>query len=443
MSLFSKEAGALLTWFGVLFFFGLVLANPLLLHASFITIFIYLIGTSIPIPKVECKKKGIPLSAQIGEILEVQITCKITGGIGSAIVYDELPKHFELVEGSNYKVIAKKFGDVDLTFSYKARCTKRGNYFISGVRWEARHILGLKAPQRGSSAGSKSAVHPPLPYLSKIRTPQITAYAIQPAESRAKVGVTSTDFREIRGYAYGDPFKSINWKASARFSSRGTFNPLVNEYEREGRHSIWIFLDAHPEMSVGTSIENIFEYATRAALITAFYFLKKGFRLGMYVYNDLGKTFYPDAGKKPFIKISSEMLDVNPTGTRFRVYWEEGLTKALEKNRKYILSLSPFIIIFTHVTSNRSDELLSGLETIWKFRKRKEGIKSLVVNVLPYSLIPKVNELEVFAARILETRDKIIARNAEKLGAKLMNWDPREENFGAKLVDFLRMGKPI
>jgi uncharacterized protein (DUF58 family) len=251
----------------------------------------------------------------------------------------------------------------------------------------------------------------------------------------------STDFKEIRSYVYGDPFKSINWKASARFSSRGTFSPLVNEYEREGRHSLWIFLDAHPEMNVGTSVENIFEYATQATLITAFYFLKRGYRLGMYVYNDLGKTFYPDAGKKPFIKISTEMLEVNPTGIRFRVYWEEGLTKALEKNRKHILSLSPFIIIITHVTPDRSDELLSGLEMILKFRKRKEGIKSLIVNVLPYSFIPKVNELEVFTARILETRDKMIAQNAESLGAKVMNWDPREENFGVKLVNFLRMGE--
>jgi uncharacterized protein (DUF58 family) len=424
-----------------MFFFGLLLANSLLLYASFIPIFIYMIGVSIPIPKVECRKQGIPSSALIGEILDVQVACRIIGGLGLAIVYDELPRQFELVEGSNYKVITKGFHNKELTFSYKARCTKRGNYFISGVRWEARHILGLKAPQRGSSVESKLAVHPRLPYLSRIRTTRIAAYTTQPMESRAKIGVTSTDFKEIRNYVYGDPFKTINWKASVRLAVRGTFNPLVNEYEHEGRQSVWIFLDAHPEMNIGTSVENVFEYATQAAMIIAFYFLKKGFRLGMYVYNDLGKTFYPDAGKKPFIKISKEMLEVNPTGTRFRVYWQEGLSKALEKNRKYLISLSPFIVIITHVTPSRVDDLLSALEMIWKFRKSREEIRSLIVNVLPYGLIPKVNELEVFSAKILETRDKVIAQNARNIGARVLNWNPREENFGVKLVEFLRMSE--
>ena len=73
MSLLTKEASGLLTWFGVLFFFGLILANSLMLYVSLIPIFLYLIGVSIPIPKVEIQKQSFPGSAWIGEVLEVQI----------------------------------------------------------------------------------------------------------------------------------------------------------------------------------------------------------------------------------------------------------------------------------------------------------------------------------------------------------------------------------
>lgn len=439
MSLLTKEASGLLTWFGILFFSSLVLANSLLLCTSLIPILIYLVGVSISLPEVESQKQGPPSSIRVGGTGEVRINGRIGSGLGSVIVYDELPKHFELVEGSNYKAVTKGFGEKTFAFSYKVRCTKRGNYNISGVQWESRHFLGLRAPKRGSSSESKQlTVRPSLPDISRIRTLRSIAYTAQPMESIAKVGPLSTDFKEIRDYVHGDPFKIINWKASARAAARGFFNPLVNEYEREGRQTVWIFLDAHPDLNIGTSVENAFEYAIQAANGIAHYFLNRGFRLGMYVYNDLGKTFYPETGKKQFIKISKEMLELNPTGIGLRVYWQEGLSKALRRNMKYLITLSPLIVIVTHVTPSRFGDLSSGIEEIWKFRRKREGLKTIIINVLPYGLIPKVDELEVFSARMLEVRSMALCQNARKLGAKVIDWNPREEALGVKLVNFFK-----
>lgn len=435
MILVTKEASDLLTWFGLLFFSGLILANSLLLYASLIPVFIYLVGVSIRPPEVECRKQGLPSSTWVGGTVEVQIAGKIGSGFGSVIIYDELPKHFDLIDGSNYKVVSKGFGEKTFAFSYKVRCTKRGNYYIRGVRWKSRHFLGIRGPKRGSSAASEwLAVRPSMPYISRIRTLRSVAYKSQPKESIAKIGPLSTDFKEIRDYVHGDPFKSINWKASARVAARGFFKPLVNEYEREGRETVWIFLDAHPDMNIGTSVENAFEFATQAANSIAHYFLNRGFRLGIYVYNDLGKTFYPDTGKRQFIKISKELLELNPTGIRLRVYWEEGLSKALQRNRNYLITFSPLIVIVTHVTPSRFDDLSSGLEEIWSFRRKREWIKAVIVNVLPYSLIPKVNELEVFSAKTLEVTSKNLCQKARKMGAKVIDWNPKEEALGVKLA---------
>jgi hypothetical protein len=61
-------------------------------------------------------------------------------------------------------------------------------------------------------------------------------------------------------------------------------------------------------------------------------------------------------------------------------------------------------------------------------------MKTVIVNVLPYSLIPKVNELEVFSAEILEVTSKTMCQNVRKMGAKVIDWNPKEETLGVKLA---------
>lgn len=440
MTTLSKEASQLLTWFTVLFLFGLFLANPAMLYASLIPIFIYLVGVSTPLPKVEVKRIGLTGSAWVGETKEIRVMGQIKGGIGTVIIYDDLPKHFELVEGSNYKVFWKGFREKTFCFSYQVRCTKRGNYYFRGVDWESRHVLGLRVPKRGSSEElSQLTVRPKVFTFRRLRILQNRAYVMYPMESVIKVGPRSTDFREIRDYFPGDPFKVINWKASARFWARGKVNPLVNEYEREGKQSVWIFLDAHPEMSIGTFVENSFEHAIKVAGGVAYHFLTRGFRLGMYVYNDLGRMFYPDTGKKQFYRIFEELLKLKPLGVGVRVYWEEGISKAVEKNRKYLITLSPHIVIITHVTPHRIKDLSYGLKRILSYRGKTRRAKTIVVNVLPYDLIPKTNEMEVFAANMLEARSKGLSSYLRRTGARVLDWNPRDDNLGMKLMNFMKL----
>ena len=56
------------------------------------------------------------------------------------------------------------------------------------------------------------------------------------------MGMTTQEFKEIRQYYSGDPFKSINWKVTSRNLLRGNIWPVVNEFEKEGK-TVWIFLD--------------------------------------------------------------------------------------------------------------------------------------------------------------------------------------------------------
>lgn len=429
-----------MTCFAVLFLFGLFLANPAMLYASLIPIFIYLVGVSTPLPKVEVKRIGFTDSAWVGETKEIQVMGQINGGIGTVIIYDHLPEHFELVEGSNYKAFWKGFREKTFCFSYQVRCTKRGNYYFGGVDWESRQVLGLRVPRRGSSKeSSQLTVRPKVFTFRRLRILQNRAYVMYPMESVIKVGPRSTDFREIRDYLPGDPLKVINWKASAKVWARGKISPLVNEYEREGKQSVWIFLDAHPEMSIGTYVENSFEHAIRVAAGVAYHFLIRGFRLGMYVYNDLGMRFYPDTSKKQFYRIFEQLLKLKPLGVGVHVYWEEALSKAVERNRKYLITLSPHVVIITHVTPHKMKDLSHGLKRILSYRGKTRKGKTIVVNVLPYDLIPKTNEMEVFAADMLEARSKGLSSHLRRTGARVLDWNPRDDTLGTKLMNYMKL----
>ena len=164
----AKETSLLLTGFTIIFFSGFLLANSILICASFIPLFIYSIGVFIAPPKVLVKRISLPSSARLGEILEVKIAGKITGGLGAVVICDEVPEPFQLVEGSNYKAISKELKEKAFSFSYKIRCTKCGNYWLR-IGWETRHVLGLTQAQVSIVDARILRVFPTLAKIRKMK----------------------------------------------------------------------------------------------------------------------------------------------------------------------------------------------------------------------------------------------------------------------------------
>jgi uncharacterized protein (DUF58 family) len=435
-----SEVKGYLMLFAILFILGLFLTSRVLLIISFFPLFIYLLGLSLPSPKIKAKRTYSKSSATIGETIDIQATGMITGSIGTIIFYEKLPEPFELVDGSNYKVVWKGFGTKKFGFSYKARCTKRGDYYFKGVEWEFRPLLGLKQPIKGVvGEPNKLTVSPRIFDGRKIRIFHKFSLVSTPLKGIAKLGTMSTDFREIRQYTPGDPFKLINWKATAKTSTGIKNFPLINEYEREGKACVWIFLDAHKHMRFGTSIENAFEHGIEAAINLINLFLNKGFLLGMYVYNDLEQKFYPDVGKQQYIRIAKQLLKLYSIESDLQIYAVEGLSEAIGKNRKLLTSLSPLVIVITHLTQNNIKEIIQGIKKISGYTRRKYWAKTLIINVLPYDLIPKRNRFEELSAQILEAKSKSLSEQLRMLRAVVLDWNPRKENFGSLLIKHLRL----
>lgn len=434
----AKERNLLLTWFTLTLFSGFLLANSILICVSFIPLFMYFIGAIISPPEVQTKKTGSPSSARLGEIIEVKIVGKITGGPGAVAICDEVPEPFELVEGSNYQVVSKEFKEKTFGFSYKIRSTRCGDYWL-GTGRTTRHILGLTLRQVSMDEARQLRVFPTLPKIRKMELPMRTTQRMHSSGSITKIGPFSTDFKEIRDYYYGDPFKIVNWKASAKAAGWGKLYPLVNEYEREGRSSIWLFLDADPALGVGTSIENAFEFGVRATYNISYYFLNKGYSLGMYIYNHRGERLHFDTGKKHFFKIAEYLLRLTPPKAGLQVFWNEDFSKAVERNRRYLVNRSPGIIIITHVTMRNWNDLMNGFRKLLVYKRRRRRPNILLINILPYTMIPKVNKWEPFAAEMLDTTSRSFSNRLRNLGLTVLDWDPTKESIENTLSATIRL----
>ena len=310
------------------------------------------------------------------------------------------------------------------------RCVKRGHYSLPPVDWEARHALGVTQVNLGRSGEPiELLVQPRILNLKRIRGIAGIAVSPFPVIDMARIGVATTDFREIRNYVQGDPVKNINWKSTARKAAGGEVRPLVNEYEVEGKKAVWIFLDAASYLDVGTTIENAFEYCLEAANGVAYYFTDRGYRVGMYVYNDGDRLIYPDSGKKQFLRISRELLSLTTSEQAGE------FPRAVEACRRYLLGYNPLCIVITRLDSSGDSSIVEGITKLRRLRGRKRRkIPVIVINVPGYHLVPRHDTYDDNAALFLKLESRPLAMQVRRLGASLLEWNPKKENFSTALM---------
>ena len=417
-------------------FFGLLLAglffgNMVVLVMSLVPLSLLLAGLLTEPPRhINIRAGEIKSLIWLGDVVEISREVTVSDGFGIVTLFQELPPHFSLVEGNNLQVSWKSWGPRTFTFAFKVRCAKRGHYVLPPVKWEARHALSLTQTHHGTLGEPvELLVQPRILNLRRIRGVAGIATSPFPVIDIAKIGVATTDFREIRDYVRGDPVKNINWKATARQAAQGKLWPLVNEYEVEGKKSVWIFLDAASYLEVGTDIENSFEYCLEAANGVVYYFTDRGYRVGMYIYNDGDRLFYPDTGKKQFLRISRELINLNTT-PRF-----DELPKAIEKCRRYLLGYNPLCIIVTRLDTRYNDDVVRGVTKLHLLRgRRRRKLPVMVISVAGYNIIPRLNEYDDNSALMLQLQTRPQTLQLRRLGASLLEWNPRRENFSTALL---------
>ena len=454
---------------------GMFLGNLILITLGIAPILFLSIAVLIGQPTVtKVERIGKDIKINVDEKISDSLEVNIEGGPGIVTVSDTLPISFALEEGNNFKATWKGLRDKKIEMSYTALCAKRGYFDVRQVNYEVRHPLQVNANLLGVLNAKRAIIVQPHPlFVRKIRNHKSVSRIPMPMDAKFRFGIPTTDFKEIRDYESGDNYRNINWKASAKHLSRSNPRFLVNDYEKEGKKVVWIFLDSATHMALGTTVSNTLEYAIRAALGFSNFYLERDCRVGFCVYNhdasqwegpfenrskqplDLElpginqiepeinvtdkdkialskpksstRVLYPDSGKRQQYKITREMLYVEVK------YSNESLKEAIHSCRRYIVGTQPLFIVISMIEAARIQGLLDGITELHKYMTRGGGRPNVILfNVQGYNVAAQSDE-EKIAAGFLTYRTKPYYDFLRGMGVTVLNWDPIEESFARAL----------
>lgn len=415
---------------------GVFFANTIVIMLSFIPFIFSVVGILLKPPsKITVERSCGKDRVFTGDTIEICLDLEIHDGIGIVEITEILPRHFELTEGSNYIVLWKGIGVKRYRMTYKIKCTTSGTYYIGNTAIKVSHSIYGHVHSAMERNPKVIEVSPRVFDTTKAKSISNFSKIPLPAGNVSNFGVSTLEFKEIRQYCYGDSFKSINWKATARNLNKGRYWPIVNDYEKEGKKSIWIYLNVSTSMIMGSNIKNAFESGLEAANSLADFYLKQNTYVAFGTYNDVHEFIYPGSGQKHYIKILKTLLRCSSSigAPRKSGSKQISLKEAVISDKKYMSGSEPLFIIITRYNDRYYELLSEGIDEMAKCTSyRRSTGKIMVVNIIGYGLSAS-NDMEKLCAELMQLRDY---KNIQKLRKKTIwiDWDPSQMSFSKALI---------
>jgi uncharacterized protein (DUF58 family) len=421
----SGEAGAFL----LLLIAGLALGNTALVYISLVPFLFLVFSLAHPGPEtVRVTRTGDVSTVLTNQAISVSIVLTSAGGAGIITVADSLPEHFELAEGNNFHVYWQDGRNLPVQLSYAVRCTRRGIYDLGPAHVECfrNSWTGHRAFDSAENA-SRLIVRPESTALGKIRDPRLRSSMPMPSGASCRLGVRTTDFMQIREYSHGDPYSTINWKTTARLSAGDSSTPYVNEFEKEGRKTVMIFIDAGARMKLGSTVDNVFEHAIEAAAGIASYYLDRGMRVGVYAYH-YGEYILPDTGRKQASLITRSLIDIQIADTPNPGEDDDNcLKEAVMECSGHLSGTNPLFFIITTIDKKNTRDTVDGIRRMHRYSYNARMPQVILLDIQGYGLAA-TGDYEKAAAALLKIDDRPCVRLVKKAGALVVPFDPVTQN---------------
>lgn len=351
-------------------------------------------------------------------------------GPGLVEVHQALPDEFELVEGSNLHLLTMGFRPARVTKTFKVRAPKRGEYPLPPAAAKVVHSLGLSESPAIPVSEPLTLHVEPRPIPARIpRDMRTRAKRPFPDGDVARMGVATNDFRELREYVHGDPIRKINWKATARRIASGSGEaPLVNETEWEGKKAVWILVDGHPRLSVGTNVEDAREHAADAALSLMELYLRRGYRVGMALARSGDvPPLRPGTGESQ-VRRARELL------SRLQAAESPGLMDVLQRDAVHLHRGRPLVVLVTRFAGPDPD-LEAAMRRLGAMGQRsgRSIVPGLVID-LESTPEPSEDPVMRIAVEALETEALALRAQARAANLKVARWRTGREPLEAVLV---------
>lgn len=368
------------------------------------------------------------------DLVEMRLRLEIPRGPELVEVHAPLPTSWRLEEGSNLHAFTGRSGARAVRF--RARALGRGRHVLGPVVAESVDPTGVLAPRETTLTSEETVEVTSRTFASKPVRGRLKGALNLPEHEATRLGVGTSDFRELRDYHWGDPPKAINWKATARrLSSRskqgaeGPRVPLVKEFEQEGRRTVLVLLDGGPALRVGTTLETGIDHGTEAALAAARFFLGRGSRVGAATYGArVSHIAPPDAG-------TGQVFSVERALAATEMDEDETSLRALERFARHMAGTHPLLVVVTRITPDSKDDVVALAR---RLRAQRAGVPGrlplVVVDVDALPLIPQQDPAVATAAQLVTREDDAARREVQASGARIVTWRLGERDFRTALM---------
>ncbi|MEN8242339.1 MAG: DUF58 domain-containing protein [Chloroflexota bacterium] len=190
--------------------------------------------------------------------------------------------------------------------SYQVVPNKRGDFQFGDVNLRWQGPFGLIIRQGKADAQSKVKVYPNLlgirQYDLVLRRNRLQEMGLRHSRQFGE----GTEFERLREYLPDDPYRKIDWKATARKA-----RPITVEYQTDRSQNLMVLLDiGRMSQSPVDKIAKL-DYVINTALLLAYVAIGKGDKVGLMTFADeIGVYLSPQQGKGQFYRILETLYPV-------------------------------------------------------------------------------------------------------------------------------------
>lgn len=243
-----------------------------------------------------------------------------------------------------------------ITFDYGVRPLRRGDFAFGDLNLRWYGPLRLWVRQAIIPAAQAVKVYPNLHEIRKydllVRRDQLAEMGLRNIRQRGE----GTTFESLRDYTPDDPYRIINWKATAR---RG--KPISTDYEPERSQRLLVVLDVSRMMRSPIRVDDVsgaawnmakVDFVINSVLLFSYVATLRGDQVGLLVFADQVQQFIaPAAGRAHFQKLLEAMyaLESQPVEADYG----RALRYLQMQNKKRSL-----VVLFTDLSGSRGSDAL-------------------------------------------------------------------------------------
>lgn len=191
---------------------------------------------------------------------------------------EELPVQFQQRDFTRSLTLTP---DQTELFSYQLRPTQRGEYHFGNTQVLVQSPIGLIVKREPATPPQTVKVYPSFLQMRKFEMMAISNRLTEMGIKKVRRIGHQMEFDQIRDYTFGDDYRTINWKATARKS-----HLMVNQYQDEKSQQVYSLIDMGRSMKMPFEGMTLLDYAINTSLVIADITMVKHDKAGIITFND-------------------------------------------------------------------------------------------------------------------------------------------------------------